>query len=412
MRLFVIALLASVSQPAFAQTMKMPDGQTMTMPAKPSVPKSKTPKPAAAKPAMAKKPLASQVKPKPMPKPAPVAKKHTGAAPQGSGIDHSAMDHSAMDHGEMDDGQTVSSDEASTSAQGMDISGNRMEGMDHGNMEMSAGQMSGMDHDNMEMSGGDMDGMDMAMPMADAPPPPEAGSGPANAADAIYGAEAMQASREQLANENGGLMLYWVMADRAEYRIRDGKNGYLWDAQGYYGGDIDKLWLKTEGEGSFGSKIESAEFQALWSHAIGPFFDFQTGVRQDFAPRDRTYAVAGVQGLVPYVFEIDSAAFLSDKGDLTARFEGEYDQRITQKLILQPRLEVNLSAQDIPELGIGAGIDTIEMGLRLRYEFVREFAPYIGIAQEWKLGQSAAYARADGENPSVTNFVLGIRFWF
>lgn len=138
----------------------------------------------------------------------------------------------------------------------------------------------------------------------------------------------------------------------------------------------------------------------------------QAGVRQDFAPRDRTYAVIGIQGLAPYQFEIDAAAFLSSKGDLTARIEAELDQRITQRLILQPRAEVNLSAQDIPELGIGSGLDTAELGIRLRYEFAREFAPYIGVEQEWRVGQSADYARANGEDPSVTNYVIGLRFWF
>ena len=112
------------------------------------------------------------------------------------------------------------------------------------------------------------------------------------------------------------------------------------------------------------------------------------------------------------MFEIDGALFLSHRGDLTARFEAELDQRITQRLILQPRAEINLAAQDVPQLGIGAGLDTIELGLRLRYEIKREFAPYIGIEQSWRVGQSADFARAAGEDNSVTNYVFGIRFWF
>ena len=122
--------------------------------------------------------------------------------------------------------------------------------------------------------------------------------------------------------------------------------------------------------------------------------------------------VIGVQGLAPYLFEVDAAAFISNKGDVTARIEAELDQRITQRLILQPRAEISLAAQDIQELGVGAGIDRIEIGIRLRYEIAREFAPYVGVEQEWKLGDSAEYARATGDDPSVTNFVTGIRFWF
>ena len=313
----------------------------------------------------------------------------------GADDEHSGMDHGGMDHGAMD--------------QPMDHSGMDHSGMDHGAMpEMDHAQM---DHSGMDHSGMDHGAMQPA-PIPDAPPPPAAGSGPPRAADAIWGAEAMRASRRALRIENGGMRYLWFQGDRAEYRAREGGDGYLWDVQGYYGGDIDKVWFKSEGEGSFGEKAESAEIQALWSHAIGPWWDLQTGIRQDLTGPGRTHAVVGVQGLAPYVFEVDAAAFLSNKGDLTARIEAEVDQRITQRLILQPRAEINLSAQDVPELGIGAGFDSAELGLRLRYEFAREFAPYVGVEQEWKLGGSADYARAEGEDASVTNYVVGLRFWF
>ena len=208
------------------------------------------------------------------------------------------------------------------------------------------------------------------------------------------------------------MALFWIQGDRFEYRAREGRDGYLWDVQGYYGGDTDKFWFKSEGEGSFGEPIEQAEVQALWSHAIGPFFDLQAGVRQDFYKADRTHLVIGAQGVLPYFLEVDVATFLSNKGDLTGRIEGEYDHRLTQKLILQPRAEINFSAQDIPELQIGSGVDSIEAGLRVRYEITPEFGPYIGIEQEWKLSGSREFAIADQEDPSVTNYVVGVRFWF
>lgn len=287
------------------------------------------------------------------------------------------MDHSKMDHSGMEE-------DPSTAAQ------DTGEAMDH----------AAMGHGPMEMD------------IPSVPPPAAAGSGPPRAADAIWGADAMRESREQLRDEQGGQNFFWFQGDRVEYRARDGADGYLFDVQGYYGGDLDKFWFKSEGEGSFGEEIESAEIQALYSRAIAPFFDLQAGVRQDLAPIDRTYAVVGIQGLAPYLFEVDAAAFLSDRGDLTARVEVELDQRITQRLIVQPRVEASFSAQDVPELGIGAGLDSVEAGLRLRYELAREFAPYIGIDQEWKIGQSVDFARAAGEDPSVTNYVVGIRFWF
>ena len=144
--------------------------------------------------------------------------------------------------------------------------------------------------------------------------------------------------------------------------------------------------------------LEQAEVQALYSRAINPWFNLQGGVRYDFQPNpERAHLVLGIQGLAPYWFEIDGALFLSNKGDLTARFEAEYDQRITQKLILQPSIEFDLAAQDVPELGIGAGLSTAEVGLRLRYEFVPEFAPYIGVEYERAFGNTADFARAAGE---------------
>ena len=288
----------------------------------------------------------------------------TASVPQDAmdGMDHSAMDHGTMDHGAMDHGD--------------------------GTASVSPG------------------------PTMETPPPPEAGSGPPRAADAIWGADAMLASRRELQQTHGDFPVFWFQADRAEVQIRDGADGYLWDVQGYYGGTTDRFWFKSEGEGSFGEAIEDAEFQALYSRAIAPFWDVQAGVRQDVAGPDTTYAVVGVQGLAPYMFEVDAALFASHRGDITARIEAELDQRITQRLILQPRGEISLSAQDVAELGIGAGIDKVEVGLRLRYEIIREFAPYVGIEQSWRVGGSADFARLRGEDPSVTNYVVGIRFWF
>ncbi|MXO73500.1 copper resistance protein B [Altererythrobacter buctensis] len=268
--------------------------------------------------------------------------------------------------------------------------------------------MEGMDHSTMDHSAA---ASPSPGPEMETPPPPEAGIGPPRAADAIWGADAMRASRGDL-RHHGDFPLFWFQADRAEFQAREGADGYLWDVQGYYGGPTSRFWFKSEGEGSFGERIEDAEIQALFSRAIGPFFDLQAGVRQDLAGPETTHAVLGIQGLAPYMFEVDAAVFLSHRGDLTARFEAELDQRITQRLILQPRAEFNLAAQDVPQLGIGAGLDTVEVGIRLRYEIIREFAPYIGIEQSWRVANSADYARAAGEDPSVTNFVAGIRFWF
>lgn len=247
-----------------------------------------------------------------------------------------------------------------------------------------------------------------------APPPQAAFSGPEHAADTVWDPKLMAAKRaEELINEHGGYTGYMVLFDQLEARIKDGRDGYAWEGDAWYGGDYDRLWVKTEGEGEFGGTLESAEVQALYSRAIDPWFNFQTGIRYDIRPKpDRAYFVAGIQGLAPYWFELDGALFLSEKGDLMARIEAEYDQRITNRLILQPRLELELAAQDVPELGIGAGLSTVEAGLRLRYEIKREFAPYIGVEYERSLGDTADFVRAKGERAGGWAFLIGLRSWF
>lgn len=248
------------------------------------------------------------------------------------------------------------------------------------------------------------------------PPPPETPAPAAprvDAADAIFGAEAMAASRRRLFAEHGGGTFSQIMVDRAEWRGRDGRDGYAWDAEGWFGGDIDRLTIKSEGEGDRGGPFEGGEVQALWSHAIGPYFNTQAGIRQDFGPGPSpTHAVLGVEGLAPYWFEVEGALFLSDKGDVSGRAEASYDQRITQRLILQPRVEANFAFQAVPELATGSGFTAIEAGLRLRYEIAREFAPYVGFAWERKLGDTARIARAAGEDASRPAFVAGLRVWF
>ena len=176
-------------------------------------------------------------------------------------------------------------------------------------------------------------------------------------------------------------ILTFVQADRLEYQSKH-EDG-LWDLQGWVGGDLHKFWWKTEGEFD-----GDAELQLLYSRAVSPFWDLQFGLRQDFDP-DESYAVVGFQGLAPQWFEIDVAAFLSEDGDLTARIEAEYEWLLTQRLVLQPRAEVNVGEDD-----------EFAIGLRLRYEIRRKLAPYIGISYR------------NTEIDDYASFVAGARFWF
>lgn len=254
-----------------------------------------------------------------------------------------------------------------------------------------------------------------AAPDAPSPsrPPAAAFSGPAHAADQLFDTREMAAAREQLRLEQGGLTAYRLLVDRFEAGFGEGDNRDHWGAQGWYGGDVNRFWVKGEGNGDLGDGAESTELQVLYSRAISPFFNLQAGVRRDFNPDPaRSYLVLGLHGLSPWYFEVDAAVFLSDEGDMTGRLETALDVHVTQRMILQPRIEMNIAAQDVPELEVGSGLAEIEAALRLRYEIRRELAPYIGIGWERKLKATRDFARAGGEADRGWAIVAGLRFWF
>lgn len=258
-------------------------------------------------------------------------------------------------------------------------------------------------------------GHNMAAPSANevigtapAPAPPTD-----HAADAVWGAAAIAPSRSALRRDHGGFSGSMILFNLAEYQARKGSDGYRWEGEGWFGGDINRFVVKTEGEGDVRGALEKGEVQALYSRAIDPWWNLQAGLRYDVRPDpQRVYATLGIEGLAPYWFKMAGALFVSNKGEVRGRIEGFYDQRITQRLILQPRAEIDLSAQSTPEIGVGAGLTDIELGLRLRYEIAREFAPYIGVEWVGKIGQTARFARDAGERASGVNYVAGIRFWF
>ena len=241
-------------------------------------------------------------------------------------------------------------------------------------------------------------------------PPPS----PADfAAERFYDPATMARARAVLRAEHGGMVTSKIMTNLFEYQGRSGGDGYRWDAEAWFGGDIDRLVVKTEGEGAFRRGVDAAEVQALWSRAIARYTDLQVGVRQDFAPGPaRTYATLGAATILPYWIEANGAIFVSDKGEVLGRLEGLYDLRFTQRLILQPRAELNFAAQDAPETRIGSGLSKAELGLRLRYEVHRAFAPYVGVSYERSLAKTADYARAAGRDVDDVSFVAGLRAWF
>lgn len=206
-------------------------------------------------------------------------------------------------------------------------------------------------------------------------------------------------------------MLTKIMLDQFEYDLKS-NNTASWDAQAWSGYDLNKFWLKTEGE-YIGSNVQEAELQALYSRAILPYWDVQLGFRKDIKPSpSREWAVIGIQGLAPYFFDLDVTFFIDKEGGTAFRLNGEYEILITQRLILTPEIEINLYGKNDPEKGIGSGLADLSTELRLAYRITREFSPYIGINWIKKMGDTADYATEEGEEVRETQFVIGIKAWF
>ncbi len=310
------------------------------------------------------------------------AKPATSAAPVG---EMSGMDHSSMP------------DMSPQSMKATEHPG--MSGMDHGLMQgMDHGSAQGMDH-------GSMSGMTMG-PMQGGSPPPDARN-PDYSAGVGYGPAG--GIHDAMDDNAPNAML---LIDQLEaFHGKDG-NGQQWDIQGWYGNDYDKLWLRTEGERSAGS-LEEGDIEAFWNHTVATFWSTQLGVRSEAGEGpNRQWAAFGIQGLAPYWFELKATAYIGPSGRTAARFRAEYELLFTQRLILQPEFEANAYGKDDPARRLGSGLSDVSLGLRLRYEFNRQFAPYVGVVWARRFGGTADFAREQGRGLFDRQWVAGFRIWF
>jgi len=207
-------------------------------------------------------------------------------------------------------------------------------------------------------------------------------------------------------------LLTMLVVEQLEIRATEGEDPLVWEAEGWIGKDLDKLWIKTEGE-YVDDRVEEAELQMLYSRAVAPFWDLQLGWRHDIRPTPkRDWLAFGLKGLAPYYFDIDAALFVGDTGRTAARLQAEYELMLTQKLVLIPEIELNLYGKNDSETGTGAGLSDLEAGVRLRYELRREFAPYLGLNWTRLYGKTADFARDEGEDVDDIQLVFGVSFWF
>lgn len=184
------------------------------------------------------------------------------------------------------------------------------------------------------------------------------------------------------------------------------------DGQAWFGRTYNRIVIKAEGEVAAGTLMESGT-ELLFSHAIASFWDIQSGIRHDTSEGpSRDWLALGFQGLAPYWFEIDGAVYVGEQGRSMLQIEVEYELLFTQRLILQPRFEATIYAQNDKDFGVGSGISSVSAGVRLRYEFTRQFAPYVGVEWSSKFGNTADLSRAEGRDVHETTLVAGLRFWF
>ena len=205
----------------------------------------------------------------------------------------------------------------------------------------------------------------------------------------------------------------WVHGILDQFEGRFGsENSLRWEGEAWAGTDSDRLWLKSEGKSQSG-KVEDGQTELLYDRPISTYFDLQVGARYDLdSLSGRGWAAIGVEGLAPQFFHVSATAYASDEGHFAAKFTGSYDLLITQRLILQPEAEINLYSKNDASRGIGSGFSDLDTGIRLRYEFSRKFAPYVGLVYEKKFGRTGKYASASGENTDALRVVAGVRAWF
>ena len=202
---------------------------------------------------------------------------------------------------------------------------------------------------------------------------------------------------------------YFFLTDKLEWQD---SNTFNWEGEGWIGGDINRLWIRTEGQRSR-KGLEDADVEALWGHAISPWWDVVIGARQNFKPGPaETWGAIGIQGLALYNFELQATAYAGQAGQTSARLEGTYDFLLTNRLILEPRLEINVYGKNDAQRGQGAGVGDSSLGLRLRYEINRQFAPYIGVTWDRSYGNTARFLEQDGGRRNEVSFVAGVRVWF
>jgi len=209
--------------------------------------------------------------------------------------------------------------------------------------------------------------------------------------------------------------LFLMVEDLEQARGLD-ERPVLFDGQGWYGGDIDRLWFKIEGEASTREKEGEVEAQLLFGRLIAPFWDLQAGVRLDQSwgggGETRPQLALGIQGLAPYWFEVESSLYLDTDGKVSLDFAAAYDLLLTQRLVLEPELELDVALQDVPAWAIERGVSDFDLGARLRYEIKREIAPYVGFVWTGAFGGTADLRRAAGRSAREGSFVFGIRAWY
>ncbi len=398
--LAVAIALATCTAPAFAQQMDH------SQHAPPTMTSTSTDDPHAGHVMPADKPKADEDTPAEAPDVDHAAMGHTMPTPPAGIVGHMAQDMPMAEQAESAAGSRPATGQViDHAAMGHEVplSEPAAQPMDHSGMDHSTMDHSSMGHGAMDpASTGHTMGSDLPANAAPREPIPTV-----TAADraAAFGDVAPHS-----VHDNG--IHGFFLVDRLETWDTEEGNALAWETVRWIGTDLDRLWIRSEGESIDGS-AESANIELFYGRAIARWWDGVVGIRHDFGEGpSQTFAGIGVIGMAPYKFEVEATAYIGDGGQTAASVEVEYDTLLTNRLILQWLVEAEAYGKDDPRRGIASGLSKVEAGLRLRYEVTRRFAPYIGVVHERAFGGTADLLRDSGGHVKDTRVVAGVRIWF
>lgn len=201
--------------------------------------------------------------------------------------------------------------------------------------------------------------------------------------------------------------------DLFELHLGDGDEHFTFDSTITAGSDTDRLVLKASGGSDVGPLIDNVQLEALYARTVTGSFTVMAGMRQDVREgSDLTFAsVAFVVGITDWL-EAEHYLYLSERGNVIGSGQALASVPLSPSISIEPRLNINWSAQDIPGEDTGHGVTDIQAAVRLRKTLLPHMEAYVGAIHERLLGRTRAIALAAGDRGSVNRAIVGMAVRF